>query len=219
MNTPQAMDREWEWDALFRVSPDYLYIERQAAEGWLYTLYSLNQSWHYEAIDGGTIDGRIYDAAEMIASDIADRVGIDRYRIQRINIPFAQLAEYNSRIPNFEIQGVPVYVDPKIHQPLPDKSLGLIQRKALLQTTLPVLAYQNGSGSRHYLRLFDLYERRLYSDQNPHIDVPTKSGFNRIYLEPNINANSLTEKDMIRARHLWYEPIYISRQFMDDIHP
>ena len=138
------------WDKLFRLSDDYLYICREADEGWNYTLYSRDSiSCAYSLADGGYIDGESNTNINDIASLATHQLKANGTPIPT-DLSFRQFTEQVDTRPNITIRGIRIFLSPELKksgiEALPPHILPEVRRIIDRRLSSPILLMHNLMG-------------------------------------------------------------------------
>ena len=201
------------WDKLFRLSDDYLYICREADEGWNYTLYSRDSiSCAYSLVDGGYIDGETNTSINDIASLAACQLKANSAPVPT-DLSFRQFTEQVDTRPDITIRGIRIFLSPELKksgiEALPPHILPEVRRIIDRRLSSPILLMHNLMGWKmHFISNDNLPDTTPVS-----IELPDAIG--HLYPDTNVSPDDIGEYDTSWAYRLWMEPIYIDRRGND----
>ena len=201
------------WDKLFRLSDDYLYICREADEGWNYALYSRDSiSCAYSLADGGYIDGESNTNINDIASLATHQLKANGTPIPT-DLSFRQFTEQVDTRPNITIRGIRIFLSPELKksgiEALPPHILPEVRRIIDRRLSSPILLMHNLMGWKmHFITDDNL------PDTTP-VSVELPDAIGHLYPDTNVSPDDIGEYDTSWAYRLWMEPIYIDRHGND----
>ena len=198
------------WDRFYRLSDDYLYICREADEGWNFSLYSRDSiSCAYSLVDGGYIDGQTNISINDIASLAAYQLKSNTAPVPT-DLSFWQFSEQVDTRPDISIRGIRIFLSPELKkagiEALPPHILPEVRRIIDRRLSSPILLMHNLMGWKmHFISKDNL------PDTKPvFVELPDATGC--LYPDINVHPDEIGEYDTLWAYRLWMEPIYIEKR-------
>lgn len=201
------------WDRLYKLSDDFLYIYREADEGWNYALYSRDgPSSAYSLADGGYIDGEINANINGIASIAAYHLKAECNPIPS-NLSFEKFAEQIDTKPDAIIRGIRLFLSPELKKAgikaLPPHILPEVRRIIDRRLSSPILLMHNLMGWKMHF----ISKDKLPDTKPVYIELPDATGW--LYPDNNVHPDEIGEYDTSWAYRLWMEPIFIEKRRND----
>ena len=201
------------WDKLFFFFFEYLYICREADEGWNYALYSRDSiSCAYSLADGGYIDGESNTNINDIASLATHQLKANGTPIPT-DLSFRQFTEQVDTRPDITIRGIRIFLSPELKkagiEALPPHILPEVRRIIDHRLSSPILLMHTLRGwTMHFIS-----DDRVPDTTPVSIELPDTIGM--LYPDYNVSPDDIGEYDTSWAYRLWMDPIYIERRGSD----
>ena len=202
-------DQQAQYEMLYELPDAYLFIDREADQGWNYALYDRAELCSYGLVDGGYIDGRVDAPIDDIAAAAARMMGIDDVP-RPADKTFQEFSELVETKPDAVIRSVEVYLSPELKKAgiaaIPEDVMADVREQIDQRFLRPILLIHDP------VKGFGMHQIDPDSapDSQPfEVELPDCTG--RLYVDRSAGDAQIGDYDVDWARQIWLDPVCIDR--------